>query len=250
MELFDSLFDDEILIWRPQTSVASAVADHLALREAYEIQLATLVVPDGQLAEVARHIPAGMTVPVSVITSGGAGGLLGLARRNLAGIAVVSAEPALRDLDDLAGSATRVVSAATQLDSDIAIFVELPYAPGWQTAIELVEAAGRYAKIATDEAEPRQTAEQLSVLIEADLPFKITSRPGDGWLALLAAVGALIDGASIDDAAALMQVDRDDQVRAVMTAWQEMTPSRIRRRVRRLGTDRVREMINDYVAEQ
>jgi hypothetical protein len=244
MELFDSLFDDESLIWQPQMPVEAAVADHVALRAAYESLLATLVVPDRQLAEVARHIPAGITVPVSVIISGGAGGLIGLARRDPSGIAVVSAEPALRDFDDLAGSAARVTSAAAELGSEVEIFVELPYAPGWQTAIELIESAGRYGKIAASEAEPRQTAEQLSILIEADLPFKITNQfTSSGWLALLTAVDALIDGANIGEATTIMRSDRNDQIGAGVSAWAQATQSRVRRRVRRLGTDRMLDVL-------
>jgi hypothetical protein len=248
MELFDSLFDDETLVRRPQTTVAAALTDHLGLRNTYGNMLATLVVPDRQLAEVGRNVPAAVRIPVSVVTSGGAGGLLGLARRDLPGIDIVSAEPALRDFDDLAGSAARVVSAAAELGSDIAIFVELPYAPGWDAAVELVEAAGLYGKIAAGEAPSRQTAEQLSILIEADLPFKITSRSAGGWLPLLTAVDALIDGANVDDAAALIRSGDDDQVRTDMAAWEQTTLSRIRRRIRRLGTDQVADVINACVA--
>jgi hypothetical protein len=247
MELFDSIFDDETLVRRPQTTVAAALTGHLGLRNTYGRMLATLVVPDRQLAEVARDVPAAVRIPVSVVTSGGAGGLLGLARRDLPGIDIVSAEPALRDFDDLAGSAARVVSAAAELDREIAIFVELPYAPGWDAAVELVEAAGLYGKIAAGEAEPRQTAEQLSILIEADLPFKITGRRG-GWLQLLTAVDALIDGANLDDAATLIKSGDNDQVRTNMSAWEQTTLSRIRRRIRRLGTDQVADVINACVA--
>jgi hypothetical protein len=250
MELLDSLLDDETLVRRPQARAAAVVPDHLELRRAYRTQLATLVVPDGRLAEVARHIPAGITFPVSVIISGGAGGLLGLARRKLPGIEIVSAEPGLRDLDDLAGSAARVVSAAAELGSETAIFVELPYAPGWEAAVELVEAAGLSGKIAADDAEPRETVEQLSILIEADLPFKITSRSGSSWWSLLKAVSALIDGASIDDAAELIQFDGNVKVIPPKSAWQGTPWSQIRRRVRRFGTDRVLDVINEYVAWQ
>lgn len=250
MELFDSLFDDETLVRRPETPAAALVADHMLLRDAYESQLATLVVPDNQLAEVARHVPAGLTVPVSVIISGGAGGLLGLARRKRPGVDVVSAEPGLRDLDDLAGSAARVISAAAELGDQIAIFVQLPYAPGWQAAVELVEAAGLYGTIAAGQANPRQTAEQLSILIEADLPFKITSQSGSDWSALLSAVGALIDGASIDDARELIQSHDNDHIAAMLSAWERATQSRIRRRVRRFGTDQLVDVINGNVAWQ
>ncbi|HJV15036.1 MAG TPA: hypothetical protein VJ625_14200 [Propionibacteriaceae bacterium] len=251
MELFDNLLDDETLVRRPQApSAAAVVPNHLELRDAYGSQLATLVVPEGQLAEVARHIPAGITLSVSVIISGGAGGLLGLARRKLPGIEIVSAEPGLRDFDDLAGSAARVVSAAAELGSETAIFVELPYGPGWEAAVDLVEAAGLAGKIAADDAEPRQTAEQLSILIEADLPFKITSRSGSSWLGLLNAIAALIDGASIDDAAQLIQSNGNVQISPPVSAGEGAPWSRIRRRVRRFGTDRVADVINEYVAWQ
>jgi hypothetical protein len=249
MELFDSLLDDETLVRRPETPLAAVVADHLALRNAYGRQLATLAVPDSQLAEVARHLPAGISFPVSVIISGGAGGLLGLARRKLRGTEIVSAEPGLRDFDDLAGSAARVISAAAELGDEVAIFVELPYAPGWEAAVELVEAAGLSGKIA-DDTDPRETAEQLSILIEADLSFKITSRSRTSWLSLMNAVSALIDGATIDDATELIQSNGSVQVIPPVSAGEGTLWSQIRRRLRRFGTDRVADVINDYVAWQ
>jgi len=248
MELFDRLFDDERLVRDLHTPLASALADHLTLRKAYRSMLATLVVPDRLLAEVARQVPDGASIPLSVITSGGAGGLLGLARRTLPGVDLVSAEPALRDLDDLTGSAARVVSAAAELGGDIAIFVELPYAPGWQAAVELVEAAGLYGKLAAEQLEPRRAAEQLSILIEADLPFKITTGSSDGGLAVLTATEALINGASLDDAADLMQSAGNYQIKPVVSAWEQATQSRIRRRIRRLGSHRLVDLINDYAA--
>ena len=247
MELFDSLFDDEILVCQPQTPLASVLADHLMLREGYRSMLATLVVPDRMLAEVARQLTAGASIPVSVITSGGAGGLMGLARRNLPGLDIVSAEPALRDLDNLAGSAARVVSAAAEFGSEIAIFVELPNRPGWQAAVELVEAAGLYGKLAAEKVEPRRTAEQLSILIEADLPFKVTTE-GGGGLAVLTATEALIDGANLDDAAQFIQSADNDQIQPLVSTWGQATQSRIRRRIRRLGSDRLVNLINDYAA--
>jgi hypothetical protein len=246
MELFDSLFDDERLVRHLETPLARAVADHLRLRKAYRSMLATLVAPDRLLAEVSRQIPGDASLPVSVITSGGAGGLLGLARRTLSGVDIVSAEPALRDLNDLAGSAARVVSAAAELGSDIAIFVEVPYAPGWQAAVEQVEAAGLYGKLAAEQVEPRRTAEQLSILIEADLPFKITTGSSDGGLAVLAATEALIDGASLDDAAELLRSADNDQIQPTVSAWGQPTQSRIRRRIRRLGSHRLVDLISDY----
>src|SRR4029450_10809199 len=138
MELFDSLFDDETLIRPPEPAVQAQLARHIELRAAHRSLLATLVVPDRRLADIARRIPPGLSVPVSVITSGGAGGLLALARHEVPGVDIARVEPALRDLDDLAGSAARVISAANELRPEVLVFAELPYAPGWEAAVELI----------------------------------------------------------------------------------------------------------------
>jgi hypothetical protein len=245
MELFANLIDDETLVRRPETPVPAVVAQHRELITAYPGLLATLVVPDRRLTEVARQVPPGASVPVSVITTGGAGGLLALARHDPTGIGIASVEPTLRDLNDLAGSAARVVSAAGELASEVTVFIELPYAPGWESAVELIEAAGLYGKIAASEAGPRQLVEQLSILIEADLPFKISNLVDGDWLALLAAVEALVAGASLEDAAELLGLDDHDRIGSSVAAWDQATQSRVRRRVRRLGTERVQDMISD-----
>jgi hypothetical protein len=245
MELFANLIDDETLVRRPETPVAAVVAQYCKLSSAYPGLLATLVVPDRRLTEVARQVPPGASVPVSVITTGGAGGLLALARHDPTGIGIASVEPTLRDLNDLAGSAARVVSAAAELASEVTVFIELPYAPGWESAVELIEAAGLYGKIAASEAGSRQLVEQLSILIEADLPFKITNLFDGDWLALLAAVEALVAGASLEDAAELLGLDDHDRIGSSVAAWDQTTQSRVRRRVRRLGTERVQDMISD-----
>jgi hypothetical protein len=250
MELFDSLLDDEILVRRPETPVAAAVGKHCELVTAYPGQLATLVVPDRRIAEVARHVPPGASVPLSVITSAGAGGLLALARHQTAGVEIGSIESSLRDLDDLAGSAARVISATAELNSDVPVFVELPYASGWVAAVELIEAAGLFGKVDVSHPEPQQVVEQLSILIEADLPFKITSAIDEDWLVLLAAVEALVAGASLDDAERLIRPDGDDRIGTAVAGWDQATQSRVRRRVRRLGTARVQDTIANLTASE
>jgi hypothetical protein len=225
--------------------VAAVLAQHRELRNAYEGRLATLVVPDPRLTEIARQVPPDASIPVSVITSGGAGGLLALARHHSPGVEIVSVEPTLRDLDDLASSAARVVSAAGELRSEVGVFIELPYAPGWEAAVEVIEAAGLHGKIAAGKADERKVVEQLSILIEADLPFKITSSLERDLLAVLATVEALVAGASLDDAVELMRLDDRDRFGAAVSSWDQATQSRVRRRVRRLGTDRVQDVINN-----
>jgi hypothetical protein len=245
MELFDRLVDDETLIGQVENPVAAVISRHCELLNTYPGLLATLVVPDSRLTEIARQLPSSTSVSLSVITSAGAGGLLALARHNTTGVHIASVEPALRDLDDLAGSATRVISAAAELGPDVAVFIELPYASGWQAAVELIEAAGLCGKIAVGHAEPQQVVEQLSILIEADLPFKLTSPFEENWLTLLTAVEAIVAGASLEESTELLRRGDHDQVGTTVASWDEATQSRVRRRVRRLGAARVHDVIRD-----
>ena len=200
-----------------------------------------------------------------MINTGGAGGLLGLARRDVSGVRVVAVESALRDLDDLAGNAARVASAAGELDESITVFVEIPYAPGWERAVEEVEAAGLLAKLRTGSPDNSgtppyaQLAEQLSVLVEADLPFKATAglhhaqpTPGTapdrpiqhGFLNVLAAVEALVEGASVADAAEVLRAA--DPVG--IGEWSNETAARVRRRFRSFGCCGVLDPVHDLVA--
>jgi hypothetical protein len=157
-------------------------------------------------------------------------------------------EPTLRDLDDLAGSAARVISAAGEFGPEVAVFIQLPYAPGWEAAVELIETAGLCGKIAVGQAEPRQVVAQLSILIEADLPFKITSPLEENWLAVLRTVEVLVGGASLDEATEVLRLSDHDQIGTAVASWDQTTQSRVRRRVRRLGTARVRDVITNLAA--
>jgi hypothetical protein len=248
MELFDSLVDDETLVRQAETPVAAVIARHCELRAAYPDLIATLVVPDSRLTEIARQVPPSAGVSLSVITSAGAGGLVALARHNTARVDIASVEPTLRDLDDLAGSAARVISAAREFGPEVAVFIQLPYAPGWETAVELIETAGLCGKIAVGHAEPRQVVEQLSILIEADLPFKITSPLEENWLAVLRTVEVLVGSASLEEATEVLRLSDHDQIGTAVASWDQTTQSRVRRRVRRLGTARVRDVITNLAA--
>ena len=200
-----------------------------------------------------------------MINTGGAGGLLSLARRATSGLDVVAVESALRDLDDLAGNAARVVSAAEELAENIRVYVEIPYAPGWERAVEVVEAAGLFGKIRTgnpdNSATPTydQLAHQLSALVEADLAFKATAglhhaqpMPGPdpdrpmqhGFLNLLAGVEALVEDASVTEAADVLR-DADP---ARIGAWSEDTAARVRRRFRGFGCCGVLDPVQDLLA--
>lgn len=273
--LFAGLIDDAAVFPPGNASVPDAVLRHRQHRTAwYAPEIGPLVVPDTELAQVSR---AAVTVDaepieVSVVVTGGAGGLVALARRNLPGIAVTAAEIALRDLDDLAGNAERVVAAAQELDPDqVTVFVELPFQHGWVAAIGVVEGGGLNGKIRTGGMEPDahptpdQLAQALSELIEADLPFKATAGlhrawpnqvtnergemlPQHGFVTLLMAVEALVDGAGSAAAADLLRLDDPGRIFDALQAWDEATAARVRRRFRSFGCCGVNDPIDDLVS--
>jgi hypothetical protein len=258
VSLFDKLLDDAGMLGPSAVTASAVVERHLGYqREWFAPLLGRLAIPDRELAAVSRLLPAGTELRVTAINTGGAGGLVALARRTTPGLAIEAVESPLRDLDDLQSNAARVVAAAAELPEGIETYVELPYAPGWQAAVELVEAEGLLGKIrigsgeADQLANAVQLADQLSVLIEADLPFSAAGLDRAWPLAsLLAAVDALIDGADQQDAAALLLLQASDHDRIVATVggWDAATGDRVRRRLRSISCQRVPDLVDDLVA--
>ena len=119
---------------------------------------APFVLRDTDVPKVA--VAPDVSFPVSVVVTGGAGQIAGPAtgaatRSNLT---LAGMEIALRDLDDLAGNARRVVAAVDaaraegDLDDDVPVYVELP--PGepthqWLAAADEVAAAELRLKFRT-----------------------------------------------------------------------------------------------------
>jgi hypothetical protein len=268
--MFAEMVHDAAMFPPGNASAADAVSLHLEYRRAwFEWLIGPLVVSDQKLAEVSRAVHGWQPLAVSAINTGGAGGLLSLARRPLPDLDVLAVETALRDLDDLAGNASRVASAATELPEEMRAYVEIPYAPGWERAVEVVEAAGLLGKIRTgspdDAATPphEQLARQLSVLVEADLPFKATAGLHHAWrsdgadpaqprqhgfLNLLAALEALIEGAEEPDAVDLLaRVDPHDVLDRI-AGWDDVTARKVRRRFVGFGCCGVLDPVDDLVA--
>ncbi len=270
-------------------AAAAAVGRHLEYRQSWFADLVgPLVVADHRLSEVGREarkltqqsdlslqakdlIQAKDRIQVSVVNTTGAGGLLSLADRQIDGLEIVAVESALRDLDNLAQNARRVVSAAEGLPEEITVFVELPYSHGWEGAIEVIEAAELKGKIRTGGVDPAmyptsdQLADQLHVLVEADLAFKATaglhrgwpneghnadgdSLPQHGFLNILIALEALIEDASVEEAAALLIATDHDQLAATIESWDEATVARVRRRFVSFGCCGVTDPVDDLVS--
>ena len=269
MSLFGELIDDDALLGGARLSTLAALVErHLGYRRQwFAPMLGRLAVPDRELAQVSRLLPGGTGLGVTVINTGGAGGLIALAHRTIPGLAIEAVESPLRDLDDLESNAARVVAAAAELPEGIDIYVELPYAPGWQAAAELVEAEGLLGKIRIDGgqsgqlASAEQVADQLSVLIEGDLPFsaagldrawpdpsRLDTPTRHGLLSLLAAVEALIDGAEQHETVDLLRGGDHDGTVATIGSWDTATHVRVRRRLRSISCRQVPDLIDDLVA--
>lgn len=274
--LFAGLIDDAAVFPPGNAAVPDAVREHLVHRSAwYAPLIGPLVLPDTELATASRAMresgPEGEPLPISVVVTSGAGGLTALARRDLPDLNVVAVEIALRDPADLGGNAQRVVAAAQEFDPDeVTIFVELPFQPGWVAAIEVIEAAGLSGKIRTGGVVPEaypsadQLAEQLSELIEADLPFKATAGLHRAWpnrilnergealhqhgfLTLLMAIEALVDGAGTGQAAELLRLNDPGRIYAALSDWDDTTAARVRRRFRSFGCCGVTDPVQDLV---
>jgi hypothetical protein len=205
------------------------VAAHRALLDRHDgWVVGPLVVGDERLAGLDPD------VAVSVLTSGGAGSVAALARRS-GSLRLVAVETVLRDVDDLAGNAARVVAAATELGDGVDVFVGIPAGAGTVDAVEVVEAAGLLGRL--DLTGHRGAAEQLSVLVEADLPFKATGLAREtfgpyGVVAVLMAVEALVDGADAEDAEHLLAEPDETRSRNALGAWDDALQARVRRRLR------------------
>ena len=228
------LVDDAAIFPPGNAPLAEAAAAHAAHREEWWADFVnTLVVRDTDLAQV-----AGTDARLSVVVTGGAGavaGPLGLARR--LGLAVTGVEIALRDLDDLAGNARRVVAAVDAcradgvLGEDVLVHVELPrtdVTAAWLAAADEIAGAELRLKFRTGgtEADAFPSAAEVVTWIVAaldrEVPFKCTAglhqaiRHRDpktgfehhGFLNLLVATRHLFDGLTPGEAVTI--VDQSD----------------------------------------
>ena len=170
----------------------------------------------------------GFGAPLSVVVTGGAGQIAGPAGLCAKlGLTLAGLEIALRDLDDLAGNARRVVTAVDAariegvLGEDVPVYVELPHVgntASWFAAADEVAAAELRLKFRTGglEAAAFPAAHALARWIDAALdretPFKCTAglhnavrHTGDdgfehhGFVNVLVATRRAFDGAPIDE---------------------------------------------------
>ncbi|MGC4110940.1 MAG: hypothetical protein QM747_11065 [Nocardioides sp.] len=227
-EAWAGLVDDAAIFPPGDAPLADAVAAYTARSSEWYVGLVgPLVVRDTDLPEV----PA--DVPVSVVLTGGAGAVAGVATlaarkgHRLAGV-----EAAVRDLDDLPGNVRRIAAAvdAARADGglgDAQVYVELPQTdptPAWLAAADAVAEAELHLKLRTGGVEAHLfppaavVAAWIDAALDRETSFKCTAglhnavRHRDhetgfehlGFLNVLLATRVAFDGAGRDEVAQVL----------------------------------------------
>jgi hypothetical protein len=237
------LVDDAAVFPPARTPIDRAVRAHVEHREAWYADLVgPLVVGDGMLPELLALVSTGSApLDVTVVVTGGAGALEPAAawatrdgRLVLRGLEVAVRES---DAGDVAPNARRIVAAVDSLvasgtlDEEVPVFVEPPRLYGaeptvsWLAVLDEVAAMDHRLKLRTGgmEADAFPSSEELAASIGAaldrELRFKCTAglhhalRHRDattgfehhGFLNVLTATRASLDGASLADVAAVLE---------------------------------------------
>lgn len=181
----------------------------------------------------------GHELPVAVVVSGGAGAIEPAVRwAELGTLSLAGLEVAVRDsaTGEAAHNARRITTmvdqlrSAGELDDDVPVHVEMPRlygsppTPDWFGALDELAATELRLKLRTGGPDadafpaPHELAGCIEAALDREMPFKCTAglhhavRHRDpqtgfehhGFLNVLLATKALFDGASVDDAAGLL----------------------------------------------
>ena len=258
-DLWRGLVDDAAIFPPGNAPWDDAVAAYEDRRDEWWAGLVgSFVVKDTDLGRV----PSG--VPVSVVLTGGAGaveGVVAMARKRdltLAGI-----EAAVRDLDDPAGNVRRLALAvrAAEVDAEVPVYVEVPgpVTAAWEAAADEVAAEGLRLKLRCGHVDhdlipdSSTVAGWLAAALDRELEVKGTAGlhravrhdpeggGAHGFLNLMCATRALLDGASPDEAEAVLE-QRDGAALAARDLGQ------VRRWFTSFGSCSVTEPLDDLIA--
>jgi hypothetical protein len=193
----------------------------------YADLVGSFVVTDTRLPDVPVEIP------VSVVLSGGAGAVAGVASlAGRRGHRLTGLEVAVRDLDDVAGNVRRIVAAVDAarddgLSAEAAVYIELPQAPptaAWLAAADVVAEAEAHLKFRTGGVEAHlfpgaaTVAAWIDAALDRETSYKCTAglhhalRHRDhetgfehlGFLNVLLATRRAFDGGSVAEVAEVL----------------------------------------------
>ena len=225
---WSGLVDDAAIFPPGDAPLPDAVAAYQGRRDEWYADLVgPLVVRDTDLPNVDTDLP------VSVVLTGGAGAVAGVA--SLAakkGHRLVGLEAAVRDLDDPAGSVRRITTAvdAARDDGclvDTQVYVELPRTdptPDWLAAADAVAESEHHLKFRTGGVEAHlfpaasTVASWIDAALDRETSFKCTAglhhavrhRDHDtgfehlGFLNVLLATRVAFDGGTVTDVAQVL----------------------------------------------
>jgi hypothetical protein len=236
--LFRHLVDDASMFPPGDLPLVDAVAAHRAhLQSEYADLVGPFVCTDEDLMKVAAEAAraGGPPLEVAVVITGGAGGIEPAVRYGdrSADVVVKAIEVRLRAEDDLSRNALRVVRACDDCLDEESAFVEIGLDGAWERALDVVADAGYAAKLRTGGLDPSlfPSAEQIAAFITAcldrEVAFKCTAGLHNavrhtapdtgfehhGFLNVLLATRASLDGASQDEVAAVLE-NRDGETLA------------------------------------
>jgi hypothetical protein len=268
--LFNRLVDDASMFPPGDLPLDDAVPSHHEHHHApYADLVGTFVCTDQQLADVARRARATGTAPlrVSVVVTGGAGGIEPVVRfgDRSDDVEVIGVEVRLRDEQDLSRNALRVVRACDScMDAEDA-FVEIGLQGGWERALDVVADAGYAAKLRTGGLDAdlfpsaAQVAGFVAACLDREVQFKCTAGLHNavrhtatdtgfehhGFLNVLLATRASLDGASNDDVAAVLENRDGADLAAQAAALDEQRAKGVRRWFTSFGSCSISEPVDD-----
>ena len=268
--LYRHLVDDAAMFPPGDLPLAEAVAAHREHREsAYADLVGVFICTDEDLMKVAAE--AARTGPgplqVAVVITGGAGGIEPAVRYGdrSTDVEVKAVEVRLRNEDDLSRNALRVVRACDDCLDEENAFVEIGLDGAWERALDVVADAGYAAKLRTGGLDASlfpsegQVAAFITACLDREVAFKCTAGlhnavrhtaadtgfEHQGFLNVLLATRASLDGAAQDELAAVLASRDGDALAARAGELTEEQAAGVRRWFTSFGSCSIDEPRHD-----
>lgn len=256
-------FIDDAAIFPPgNMPLDEALAAHEAHQAAeYADLVGPFIVNDGRLPELCETITEPITI--NLVVTGGAGAISGAVTwaQRAEGVTLNAVEFALRDEDDLAHNARRVIAACDDIGLDCPVYVEPPRLRGdrpphgWLAALDALAEREFPVKFRLGGVDPDmvptsvEVATSINAALDRELPFKCTAglhhavrtEDGHGFLNVLLATRADLDG---EDAVTVLD-ERDPQ--ALLSRLDPDTMLRTRKWFTSFGSCSILEPHDDLV---
>jgi hypothetical protein len=279
-EPWSGLVDDAAIFPPGNASLDAAVKAHADYRsDWYAAMVGPLVVSDVRLPDLLEILDdATEALAVSVVLTGGAGSVVPAAKwaTGSGQLKLRAVETVLRDPDDLSGNVRRVAAAVDAaraegaMADDVPVYVELPHVGStgsWMAAADTVAESGFRLKFRTGGAEEHlfpaahALASWIGAALDRETPFKCTAglhravRHTDsetgfthhGFLNILLATRASLDGGAVPEVAELLELRDDDEVVSRLRDHGDGVLTRTRRWFTSFGSCSVLEPLEDLI---